>query len=517
MPEMTRRTARAPRTKTPGVTRAEFLRYLSVAAGLGAAVVHLPLGASAEAAERPAGKPGEPEPPQTSGLLDSQRFRKAVAEGDAAAVRRFLERDPALAYSKDEKGRSVFLLACLAEKPEIAEALRPHRDGLDLVEATLAGLPGDVQRTAELLEKYPRLINEIHPWGGTAVHAAVRRGRTDLLFPFLRSGPDFNLLSAVPEALTAYRMAIDHPNPALAEEMVDIMAGNGGDPNVRQGDGLTPLHAAARAGSPEMIRLLVFNGADPDARTPEGETPLALAVRLGKKEAAALLREDGRQHRLPRKHRSSRFLYTAGGGTYEPKPQPALPWPVINEYVAVAHGNLARMRELLALYPTVVNANASWDELAVEAGAHVGFKDGVRLVLDQGAPCALTTAATMGMLSHARKLLAEDPQRIWDCGAHNMPPMWFPAIGGGTPDHLEIAKLLLDAGAAVNAHKRGQTALHWAARGGQVEMVELLIAKGADPNAKAKTPQGEVTPLAMALKAEKKDVADRLRRAGAQE
>ena len=96
-----------------------------------------------------------------------------------------------------------------------------------------------------------------------------------------------------------------------------------------------------------------------------------------------------------------------------------------------------------------------------------------------------------------------------------MPPIWFPAIGGGTPDHLEIAKLLLDAGADVNAHKRGQTALHWAARGGQMEMVELLLARGASPNAKAKTREGEMTPLAMAVKAEKKDAAERLRSVGA--
>jgi hypothetical protein len=188
---------------------------------------------------------------------------------------------------------------------------------------------------------------------------------------------------------------------------------------------------------------------------------------------------------------------------------------VINEYVAVSHGNLARMRELLALYPTVLHANASWDEMAVEAGSHVGFKDGVRLVLDEGAPCALPTAAMLGMTAHVRKLLAEDPQRIWDCGAHNMPPMWFPAIGGGTPDHLEIARLLLDAGADANAHKRGQTALHWAVRGGQIEMARLLLARGADPNPRAKTPQGEVTPLAMALKAEKKDMAELLKRSGA--
>jgi len=114
-----------------------------------------------------------------------------------------------------------------------------------------------------------------------------------------------------------------------------------------------------------------------------------------------------------------------------------------------------------------------------------------------------------------KKLLAEDAGRIWECGAHLMPPIWFPAIGGGTADHLEIARLLLDAGADVNAHKRGQTALHWAARGGQMEMAELLLSRGANPRAQAWTADGIVTPLMAAEKAEKKEMAGRLRRAGA--
>jgi ankyrin repeat protein len=452
------------------VTRADFLRYASIAAGL---TVVLPPARPGEAAPLPA----SPE-----GLLDSRRFRQAVETGDLAQVKSYLERDPALASSRDELGRSVFGLASLAGQAEIAEALRAHLGSLDLVEAVLAG---DAKRAAELAGEHPRLVNEIHPLGGSAVHMAVRRGRTDLLFAFLRSGPDFNLPSAAPEALTPLRLAVDHPDPALADELVDAMVGNGGNPNASQGDGVTPLQAAAKAGRAEIVRLLAFNGA-------EGADP-----------------------HLPRNHRTSRFSYTVDGGRFERPEQPAYTWPVINEYVGVSHGNLARMKELLDLYPKLLHANASWDELAVEAGAHVGFKDGVRFLLDQGAPAALPTAAMMGMTAHAKKLLAEDPGRIWECGAHNMPPIWFPAIGGGEADHLEIARLLLDAGADPNAHKRGQTALHWAARGGQMEMAELLIARGARVDVQAKTPQGDLTPLAQAAKAEKRDMVELLRRKGA--
>jgi ankyrin repeat protein len=464
------------------VTRADFLRYTSIAAA-GLTVLALSQTGSAKASDSPAG-PGEaPSPPDgPDGLLDSQRFRRAVEQGDLSLMKSYLERDPALASSRDEKGRSAFVLASLAGHAEVAEALRSHLGSLDLVEAVLAG---DAKRVGEILEQHPRLVNEVHPAGGSAVHMAVRRGRTDLLFAMLRPGPDFNLPSAAPEALTSLRLAVDHPDPDLAEELVDALAGNGANPNAPQGDGVSPLQAAARAGRSEIVRILAFNGA-------EGADP-----------------------HLPRNHRTSRFVYTADGGRFERPEQPAYPWPVINEYVAVSHGNFARMKELLDLYPKVLHANASWDELAVEAGAHVGFKDGVRFLLDRGAPASLPTAAMIGMTAHVRKLLAEDPGRIWECGAHNMPPIWFPAIGGGEADHLEIARLLLDAGADPNAHKRGQTALHWAARGGQMEMAELLISRGARVDVQAKTPQGDVTPLAAALKAEKRDMAELLKRNGA--
>lgn len=493
------------------LTRADFLRCTSVAAGLTvAALSHL--SQPSQAAAHPTDEGGDgaspPAPPSETPLLDSQRFRQAVARGELEVVTRYLERDPALASSRDEQGRSALILAWLAGHEKVAEALRPHAGPLDLVEATFAA---DAKRVGELLERHPQLINEIHPSGGSAVHVAARRGRTDLVFAFLRPGPDFNLPSAAPEALTPFRLAVDHPDGALAEELVDAMVGNGADPDAPQGDGLTPLHAAAAAGRTEIVRLLLFNGADPEARTPRGETALDLATRGGKTETAALLRN----RRVPRNHRTSRFLYTADGGRFEKPEQPPYPWPVINELVGVSHGNLARMRELLGLYPRLLHASASWDELGVEAGAHVGFKDGVRFLLDQGAPASLPTAAMMGMTAHVRKLLEEDPGRIWECGAHNMPPIWYPAIGGGEADHLEIARLLLNAGADPNAHKRGQTALHWAARGGQMQMAELLLAHGAEVNARARTPQGDVTPLAMALRAEKRDVADLLRRKGA--
>jgi ankyrin repeat protein len=55
--------------------------------------------------------------------------------------------------------------------------------------------------------------------------------------------------------------------------------------------------------------------------------------------------------------------------------------------------------------------------------------------------------------------------------------MYFPAIRG----YQEIAALLLEKGAEINAGAGGNTALHGAVLFGQVEMVRWLLDHGAEP------------------------------------
>jgi hypothetical protein len=54
----------------------------------------------------------------------------------------------------------------------------------------------------------------------------------------------------------------------------------------------------------------------------------------------------------------------------------------------------------------------------------------------------------------------------------------------GLEKHKEIAELLIAKGAEVNAKdKYGRTPLHWAAKYGRKEIIELLLTNGADVNA----------------------------------
>ena len=80
---------------------------------------------------------------------------------------------------------------------------------------------------------------------------------------------------------------------------------------------------------------------------------------------------------------------------------------------------------------------------------------------------------------------------------------------------IEAIKRHLAAGTDVNAKTDvGTTPLFYAAADGQKEIAELLIAKGADVNAKSSNDALLLTPLDAAIKSNQTEFADLLRKQG---
>src|SRR3954453_7232314 len=90
-----------------------------------------------------------------------------------------------------------------------------------------------------------------------------------------------------------------------------------------------------------------------------------------------------------------------------------LPPGVVGEFVGRAHSDLARVSELLAGYPTVINGSFNWGngdfETPLGAAAHSGRKDIVEFLLSRGAQIDIFTAAFLGKLPLVRAILHETP------------------------------------------------------------------------------------------------------------
>lgn len=156
----------------------------------------------------------------------------------------------------------------------------------------------------------------------------------------------------------------------------------------------------------------------------------------------------------------------------------AVPQSVIEECVGNAHGNLARVAELITQYPAVVNARAPWNETPIEAATQMGNKPIIDLLLQHGAPLDFFTACVLGRVEQVRDELAANPDRAKDRGVHELPALYFAAIGGST----EVADLLLAAGSGVNEQCEAAAPIHGAVMGGSADMVRWLLDHGADPS-----------------------------------
>ena len=97
-----------------------------------------------------------------------------------------------------------------------------------------------------------------------------------------------------------------------------------------------------------------------------------------------------------------------------PSQDPAL----VQEMVTVAHGNFARVKELVDARPTL--ANAAWDwgygdwESALGAASHVGNREIAEYLIANGARPSLFSATMLGQLEIVKAFVAASPgvQRI---------------------------------------------------------------------------------------------------------
>lgn len=344
-----------------------------------------------------------------------------------------------------------------------------------------AAMHGDRSAVRALLEKKAD-VNAAQIDGTTALHWAVRAEdleMTEMLLKAAAHPSATNQSGATPMLLAAM-----NGNAAIVESLLQA----GADPNAplsQTGD--TALMIAARTGKVDAVRELLDHGAKVNAKeTWGGTTALMWAVSDRHPEVAKLLLERGADMNA-----KSNFVPSASGRGFEgtapvaPKPKQAIEefasgW--MTPLMFAAREDDLESARILIRAGADVNAIAGDGKDALGLALFNGSYDVASLLIDSRAD-----------VNHA------DAQRFtplfWAVDRRNMETAPnFPWMV--TTDPFPVIKKLLDAGANPNAlinstprarMREGSprivfaTALMRAAFAGDLELVKLLLAHGADP------------------------------------
>jgi ankyrin repeat protein len=418
----------------------------------------------------------------------------------------------------------------------VAMAVSMRAAGSDVADAVMNGDYPALQR----LVRAKADVDAAQKDGSTALHWAVYRRDLESLDLLLRSGAKPNVVNRA--GATPLAMAALDGSAAVIDRLLKA----GADAKAVGPNGETTVMYAARNGRPEALKLLIEAGADVNAREPvRGTTALMWAVEQKHPEAVEVLLAAGADPGaksgpagLPRNYLAPRVNTRAveeaqkrrvraqqAGRTYEEQ----LEWEFENNVDLGAPRNAFvpdRSRAAATAKPapgtekpapgtetsapgaekpaaTAPGAAAANPATGAAAAAAQASDDDPEVVVaglvgrGGGGLTPLVFAAREGDIESARKLIAAGAKidQTTEYG-------WTPLLTAVNNRNYRLAAMLIESGANVNlANKGGWTPLYLATdnrniEGGDypvprpdmdhLELIALLLEKGADPNARVK-------------------------------
>jgi len=377
-----------------------------------------------------------------------------------------------------------------------------------------AGLPGLAQ---------PGLAQPVPPQTPKSSLAdLIESGNRKAALDKIRSGADVN--QAQPDGTTPVHWAVYKVDYELLQALIDKKA----KVSAANQFGATPLAQAAQLADARLVKMLLDAGAEPEGANQDGETALMLAIKTGELPIVQMLLDKGAKVNAVEKfHNQTPLMWAAAanknaaemvrlllakGADVRPRTlytdwdsqissEPRVQYRPVGGLTALLYavrdGCYACAEELIAAgtnpnYPTPEGVTPLM--LAIDND----HNDVAKLLLDKGG-----NPAVWDWWGRTALYIAVDRKEAGAGGGRG-----GRGAGGSTAARaasMEIINRLLDAGVDVNAqmnlhrpsrggnsgrfgeeqHNTGTTPLFRAAEGNDVELMQALLAKGANPNINA--------------------------------
>ena len=313
---------------------------------------------------------------------------------------------------------------------------------------------------------------------------AAMRGDTERVRELLRGGADVN--AAQGDGMTAIHWAAEHDAVEMTEVLV--FAGANLEATTRLG-GFTPLLVASRTGSAAVVDKLLDAGAPIEAATSTGETALHLAAAAGSSETASVLVSHGANlDAVELTKGQTPLMFAAAYGRVDvvevllhAGAEAALETIVV-DYAAMAADDRVEIQErserLAALYGEAVIVDRPVDGTNQD-DEEKEEKEGEQSEPEGESKDELDDATDDDAVEHERKRPFSYDQLVNKQGGNTA--LHYAAREG----HQEIVELLLEGGGVDIDHVSGgdgTSALLIATINGHFTLAMWLLDQGADPN-----------------------------------
>jgi ankyrin repeat protein len=290
------------------------------------------------------------------------------------------------------------------------------------------------------------------------------------------------LLAAGAKAAAANRYGVTPLHEAAtigSAPVVSALLRAGAKADAIYGDGETPLMLAARSGSLDSVKLLLEANADANAAEKfRGQTALMLAANEGHAAVVKALLDAGARPNTRSVEYTFQTLTGGAGGIIHDRPQGGITALML----AARQGALEAGSALVAGGADLTMEEPQYGFTALQTAIFNGHYAFARLLIEKGAP---VNDGSLYIVVEMRNL-AKYTNRPNPPDAEN------------GVSHLDVAKLLIDKGANVNAPYTktipprqaqgninvapGSTALYRAVRAIDLASVRLLVDSGANPS-----------------------------------